>query len=318
MKLSIDRIKRPLAGAVAALLACLLFGTISQARGDTVPEASTVIAYSLGSSPGPVIITSDTSATYPSLSSGTMSGMDGSNQFSVTGWSSVGLNSAGILVLGATSALTVSGPGPITTLGDSSAIFTDYVTLTPTAADPLGTTALFTPTATISGNYSSTTGTANFSYIIVNAGYGAAGSIAGAQADLGIQGNSVIGSTICMPVPPPRTGCTLSFAPLTVAYGVPFELVQYLDAYVYATPGPGGATEEGSSNFGDTAQITSIAVDVDGSPVSSFSATSASGLDYTANGVFATPEPSGLSLLGVGLLFLALMVKRRHTNFFRT
>jgi hypothetical protein len=172
---------------------------------------------------------------------------------------------------------------------------------------------MFSATATITGSTYSLTGT-NFSYVIVNVGYGMAETFLDAEMSAANPADNALGDSECLPLTgstsPSGLGpvkCTLSFS-LPVTWGQPFELATDLDAYVFATPGPGEIAEGGSSNFSDTAQITSIALDANGNPVTDFTITSASGLDYTANGI--TPEPSSLSLFGLGILFLAFVAKR--------
>jgi hypothetical protein len=92
-------------------------------------------------------------------------------------------------------------------------------------------------------------------------------------------------------------------------YGQPFSIEAYLetvallecqDATACASWSGGPITVDATH----TAVIDSLSVfDANGNPVSSanWSATAASGLDYTATGI-AAPEPSSLALLGTGLL----------------
>lgn len=289
------------------LLSCVLLGTVSQARGDTIPEASTFFVTATNSSS--VITTfmpeTVTAAPFTASSSGSVSGTDGTNLYTATGYSVVNANGS----LGASSTISVSGSSPTFTLVSSIAIFTDELTVT-AAGMPAGTPGTFTPSATITGS----TAGPNFMYVIDNAYYGAAESVTGVETGSNASNNAIGTGSDCSPTAPDSgsVSCSLSFS-LPITYGVPFELAQEFDAYVFATPGPGGATETGSSDFSDTAQITSIALDANGSPVTDFSITSASGLDYTANGVVSTPEPSSLALLGVGLLCLGFTAKRRLT-----
>jgi len=296
------------------LLACLLLGTVSQARGDAVPMAYTTTTVYTSSG----VLTTEatwtvTPFTYMSppdiSSSGPNTGSDGVNSYTASG--SAVVNAKGSL--GASSTLSVSGPenpNPGDTLVGSEAVLTDE--LTPTAPGiPTGTPGMFNSNVKISGTLSSSNGTNLVNYIIVNTGYGMAETFLDAENSAANYDDNVVATESgCSPVSPPlgSVSCTLSFT-LLFTWGEPFELATDLDAYVIATPGPGGMTEVGTSDFIDTAQITSIALDANGNPVTNFSITSASGLDYTANGI--TPEPSSLSLFGVGLLFLAFVAKRR-------
>jgi hypothetical protein len=254
---------------------------------------------------------STTSPTGMSSSSGPNVGMDGSNTYTASGSAIVNTNGS----LGASSTISVTGPDSNITLVGSEALLTDELTVTASGV-PTGTPGMFNSSVTIMGSTASLTGT-NFSYVIVNVGYGMAETFLDAEMSAANPADNALGDSECSPssgsTSPSGLGavtCTLSFS-LLMTYGEPFELATDLDAYVFATPGPGGIAEGGTSDFFDTAQITSIAVDANGNPVTDFSITSASGLDYTANGVFATPEPSGLLFLGIGLLFVALMAKRR-------
>jgi hypothetical protein len=311
MKPNTDCLWKVLTGVLGILLACVLFGTVSQARGDdTVPEASTGIGIYFYSTTTSTVFSTDTVTTAPftSSSSASPSGMDGLNSYTASGTSIVNPDGT----LGATSTISVSGPSPTFIWLSSLAYSTDELTVTAVGV-PAGTVGTFYPTGTVTGTLISSNDTNLVNFVIVNASYGIAGTVGGAEADIGgsFADTVVASGSDCSPTSPSlgTVSCTLPFAPLPFQFGVPFEVVQLLDAFVLAEPGPGGMAEGGTSNFLDTAQITSIAVDANGNPVTDFSITSASGLDYTANGI--TPEPSSLSLFGVGLLFLAFMVKRR-------
>jgi hypothetical protein len=316
MKPNADCQWKVLSGVLGILLACLLLGTVSQARGDAVPVAYTTTTVDTSSG----MLTTEATSTVPfsmtssvgmSSSSGPNTGSDGVNSYTSSGSAVVNINGS----LGASSTLSVSGPedpNPGFTLVGSEALLTDELTVTAPGI-PTGTLGTFDPTVTIMGSATSPA-SANFSYVIVNAGYGVAETSSVAQMSAANYAYNVIGPTSnCSPVSPDlgTLTCTLSFPEsswLPITWGVPFELATDLDAYVFATPGSGGIAEGGTANFYDTAQITSIALDANGNPVTDFSITSASGLDYTANGI--TPEPSSLSLFGLGILFLAFVAKR--------
>jgi hypothetical protein len=315
MKPSVDRIKRFLGGALATLLACLLFVAISQARGDTVPMAytTTTVYTSAGVLTTEATQTVTSSPFTSSSSSGTNTGSDGVNSYTANGSAVVNANGS----LGASSTLSVSGPeipNPGLTIVGSQALLTDELTVT-AAGIPTGTLGTFDATVTITGSTSSLTGT-NFSDVIVNVGYGMAETFESSVFAAGNPSDNAVGAgNGCLPgsiSPASSLGtvtCMLSFS-LPMTYGDPFELATDLDAYVIATPGPGGTEEGGTSDFIDTAQITSIALDANGNPVTNFNIASASGLDYTAKGVVATPEPSSLLLLGTGLVIFILAAKR--------
>jgi hypothetical protein len=315
MKPNADCQWKVLTGVLGILLACLLLGTVTQARGDAVPMAYTFFVTSTTSGVTTYMPDTATTAPFTASSSGAVSGTDGTNPYTGTGYSIVNANGS----LGAESTISVSGSTPTFTLVGSLAIFTDELTVTAPGI-PTGTPGTYGPAVTITGTLSSSNETNLVNYIIVDAAYGMAGTVAGAEAAVGTDSNQFINTgSDCSPQPAnpsaasgTQESCTLSFPEsslLPITWGVPFEVATEFDAYVFATPGPGGVAEGGTSNFSGTAQITSIAVDANGNPVTDFSITSASGLDYTANGI--TPEPSSLSLFGVGLLFLAFVAKRR-------
>jgi hypothetical protein len=287
--------QKALMATLVTLLAFLLSGSVSHALGDTLPEAYTVSAVSYSSTQ--TIFASDTVITAPftASSSGSSSGTSAPGTTYAASGSAI-VNADGSL--GTTATISVTGPNP--TASGSAALFLDGLTVD--APGLTGTAGTIAFTGTISGNFIPNSGSTVGVNVFPNTFYSITGSFASALATTvttpadGIYGGS------CVYTSP--TTCTLTYL-LPFTFGDEFEVVSDLDTYVFADDGGGG-----TNAFGDTAQITSIAIDAAGNPVTDFTISSVSGLDYTANGVSA-PEPSSLALLGVGLVALGLTAQRR-------
>jgi hypothetical protein len=94
-----------------------------------------------------------------------------------------------------------------------------------------------------------------------------------------------------------------------IQFGVPFDLYFWLAA----TTDPANGALSGTADYSSTAMLTSIqVVDGNGSPISNPSFTSASGLEYTVDGV--APEPGSWLLGGVGLAAIGVFRSLRSAS----
>jgi PEP-CTERM motif len=299
--LSPENRRRVLAGTFAILFAIVL-PAVFPARGDTIPSAATGSGYT--DSPAdilsPVTFASATGVTTAS-SSGSLSGTNANGSTYDASGSAV-VNPDG--TLGAVASIAVTGNAD--SASASSATLVDGLTVT-VPGIPTGTAGTLEVTGTVSGTFTPLSGTGP--YDISDTFYEVTpslGSINGSNFADSIDGGS------CVYTPTSSTTCSLTYS-IPFTFGNEFEMVQWLDTYVFADSAANpNLTAGGTASYGDTAQITSIVVldDANGSTLTDFDITSASGLDYTANGVSA-PEPSSLVLLCVGLLLLGFMAKRK-------
>jgi hypothetical protein len=117
-----------------------------------------------------------------------------------------------------------------------------------------------------------------------------------------------VGSAPATQVIPAFQGDSTVSDTIGIQFGIPFDVYFWLEA----TTAPANALSA-TADYSSTAMLTSIqVVDGNGSPISNPSFTSASGLEYTVDGV--APEPGSWLLGGVGLAAIGVFRSLRSAS----